>query len=86
MVAFLSELNGLDLWATDIGNAYLEAKMSELLFIVASPEFGDLEGHVIIMYKVLYDFVPQVYNGMNASPPVFKTWASSLARPNQISG
>jgi hypothetical protein len=30
MVAFLSELNSLDLWATDIGNAYLEAKTSEL--------------------------------------------------------
>jgi hypothetical protein len=39
MVAFLSELNGLDLWATDIGNTYLEAKTSELLFIIASPEF-----------------------------------------------
>jgi hypothetical protein len=54
MVAFLSELNGLDLWATDIGNAYLEAKTSELLFIVASPEFGDLEGHVLVIYKALY--------------------------------
>jgi hypothetical protein len=54
MVAFLSELNGLDLWATDIGNAYLEAKMSELLFIVASPEFGDLEGHMLVIYKGLY--------------------------------
>jgi hypothetical protein len=54
MVAFLSELNGLDLWATDIGNAYLEAKTSELLFIIAGPEFGDLEGHMLIIYKVLY--------------------------------
>jgi hypothetical protein len=54
MVAFLSELNGLDLWPTDIGNAYLEAKMSELLFIVASPEFGDLEGHMLVIYKALY--------------------------------
>ena len=26
MVIFLAELNGLDLWATDIGNAYLEAE------------------------------------------------------------
>jgi hypothetical protein len=25
IITFLSELNGLDLWATDIGNAYLEA-------------------------------------------------------------
>jgi hypothetical protein len=54
MVAFLSELNGLDLWATDIGNAYLEAKTSELLFIVAGPEFGDLEGHMLVIYKALY--------------------------------
>jgi hypothetical protein len=54
MVAFLSELNGLDLWATDIGNAYLETKMSELLFIIASPEFGDLEGHMLVIYKALY--------------------------------
>jgi hypothetical protein len=54
MVAFLSELNGLDLWATNIGNAYLEAKTSELLFIVAGPEFGDLEGHMLVIYKALY--------------------------------
>jgi hypothetical protein len=54
MVAFLSELNGLDLWATDIGNTYLEAKTSELLFIIASLEFGDLEGHMLIIYKALY--------------------------------
>jgi hypothetical protein len=68
MVAFLSELNGLNLWATDIGNAYLEAKTSELLFIVAGPEFGDLEGHMLIIYiKRCTDFVPQAYAGMNAS-------------------
>jgi hypothetical protein len=54
MVAFLSELNGLDLWATNIGNTYLEAKTSELLFIVAGPEFGDLEGHMLVIYKALY--------------------------------
>jgi hypothetical protein len=54
MVAFLSELNGLNLRATNIGIAYLEAKMSELLFIVAGPEFGDLEGHMLIIYKELY--------------------------------
>jgi hypothetical protein len=28
--------------------------MSELLFIVASPEFGDLEGHMLVIYKALY--------------------------------
>jgi hypothetical protein len=54
MVAFLSELNGLDLWATDISNAYLEARTSELLFIIAGPEFGGLEGHMLVIYKALY--------------------------------
>jgi hypothetical protein len=54
MVAFLSELNGLDLWATDISNAYLEARTSELLFIIASPEFGGLEGHMLVIFKALY--------------------------------
>jgi hypothetical protein len=87
MVAFLSELNGLNLWATDIGNAYLEAKTSELLFIIASPEFGDLEGHMLVIYKALYGLRSSgLHTGMNASLHVFKTWASSLARLNQISG
>jgi hypothetical protein len=54
MVAFLSELNSLNLWATDIDNACLEAKTFELLFIVAGPEFGDLEGHMLVIYQALY--------------------------------
>jgi hypothetical protein len=54
MLIFLAELNGLNTWATDIGNAYLEAKTSELVYIIAGPEFGDLEGHVLIIYKALY--------------------------------
>jgi hypothetical protein len=43
IVTFLSELNGLDLWATDICNAYLEAFTMEQNYIVAGPEFGQLE-------------------------------------------
>ena len=35
MVIFLAELNGLDLWATDIGNAYLEAETKEKVYIIA---------------------------------------------------
>jgi hypothetical protein len=44
----LSELNGMELWATDIGNAYLEAYTAEKLYIVAGREFGELEGHMLI--------------------------------------
>ena len=53
MVTFLSELSDLELWATDVGSACLEARTAELLFIVAGPEFGDLEGHVLVTYKAL---------------------------------
>jgi hypothetical protein len=54
IITFLSELNGLDLWATDIGNAYLEAFTMERNYIVAGPEFGQLEGHYLIIVKALY--------------------------------
>ena len=35
MMIFLAELNQLDTWATDIGNAYLEARTSEMVYITA---------------------------------------------------
>jgi hypothetical protein len=54
LVLFLAELNGLDLWATDIGNAYLEAFTSEKVYIIAGPEFGELEGHILTISKALY--------------------------------
>ena len=53
-VIFLAELNGLEAWATDIGNAYLEAETSEKVFVVAGPEFGELEGHTLVIFKALY--------------------------------
>ena len=54
LALFLAELNGLETWATDIGNAYLEAKTSEHVYIEAGPEFGDREGHILIIHKALY--------------------------------
>jgi hypothetical protein len=54
LVLFLAELNGLEMWATDIGNAYLEAKTSKKVYIEAGPEFGDQEGHILIIWKALY--------------------------------
>ena len=54
LIMFLAELNGLDIWATDVGNAYLEAKTLERVFIIAGPEFGELEGHLLVVFKALY--------------------------------
>ena len=54
LVIFLAKLNNLEVWGADIGNAYLEAKTKEKLYIVAGPEFEELEGHILVIYKVLY--------------------------------
>ena len=54
IVIFLAGLNGLDLWATDIGNACLEAETKEKVYIIAGKEFGDLEGHILVIHKALY--------------------------------
>ncbi len=68
LVIFLAELNDLEIWATDIGNAYLEALTTETVYIIAGPEFGDLEGHILVIYKALY--------GLRSSG---KRWGERLA-------
>jgi hypothetical protein len=50
----LAELNQLELWGADVGNAYLEATTKEKVYIVGGPEFGSLEGHTLIIFKALY--------------------------------
>jgi len=54
LVLFLAELNDLDTYCTDIGNAYLEATTAEKVCIIAGPEFGELQGHLLIIRKALY--------------------------------
>ena len=54
ILVFLAKLNGLETWSTDIGNAYLEAETKEKVYIIAGPEFGELEGHTLIIFKALY--------------------------------
>ena len=54
LVVFAAELNGLQMWATDVGNAYLEAFTLEKVYIVAGPEFGERHGHILIIRKALY--------------------------------
>ena len=54
LVVFLAKLNNLEVWGADIGNAYLEAKTKEKLYVVAGSEFDELEGHILVIYKALY--------------------------------
>ena len=54
-IAFLlAALNGLDIMACDIGNAYLNASCREKVWFVAGQEFGSRQGTVIRIVGVLY--------------------------------
>ena len=53
LVIILGKLNNLDIWRADIGSAYLEAFNDEILYIVAGPEFQELEGYILIFLKTL---------------------------------
>ena len=54
MMVFLAELNVLEIWGTDISSAYLEAKTKEKLYVIAGPEFAELQGHTLVVFKALY--------------------------------
>ena len=47
-------MNGLQVTGGDIGNAYLEAYTKEKICFRAGPEFGPLEGHLMVVEKALY--------------------------------
>jgi hypothetical protein len=48
-------LNGLEVCAADIRNAYLQAPSSNKDYIICGPEFGiEHEGKVALIHRVLY--------------------------------
>ena len=50
----LAIYNNLDICAADVSSAYLEAYTQEKLYIIAGPEFKELEGHILLIDKALY--------------------------------
>ena len=56
MITFLAELNGLEFWSTDIGNAYLESDTMEKVYVIGGKELEGvgLEGHTLVIVKALY--------------------------------
>jgi hypothetical protein len=54
IVLFLVDLHNLEICATNIGNTYLEAFASEKVYFIAGPEFGEHEGHILIISRALY--------------------------------
>ena len=54
IVLFVAELNKLEAWGADIGNAYLEAKTKEKVYVIGDRGFGKLHGHTLVIFKALY--------------------------------
>ena len=55
LVIFLGKLNNLDIWGADIGNTYLEAFTDDKRYIVAGPEFEEVEGYLLIFSRHYMD-------------------------------
>ena len=54
ILTFIAELNDMEVWCTDIGNAYLESYTKEKVYIIAGEEFGNRAGHTLILRKAIY--------------------------------
>jgi hypothetical protein len=48
------ELNNLEIMVGDVSSAYLEAYTHEKVCFRAGPEFGPLEGHLLVIVRALY--------------------------------
>jgi Reverse transcriptase (RNA-dependent DNA polymerase) len=49
-----AELNDLDIMVGDVSSAYLQAFTQEKVCFLAGPEFGPLEGHLLVIVCALY--------------------------------
>ena len=54
IVTAITELNDLEVWGTDVGNAYLESYTTEKIIFTAGKEFEKRAGHLFKVVKALY--------------------------------
>ena len=66
----ISALNGLEILACDIQNAYLTAKCREIIWTTAEPEFDLEEGSIMVLKMALY--------GLKSSGAAFRSKLASL--------
>jgi hypothetical protein len=83
-VMFIGELNHMQMKAADVGNAYLEALTTEKVAFIAGPEFGDKEGHTMIIVQALYGLKSSGarYHDLWANTMDFLGWFPSKADPD----
>ena len=54
IVTNIAEINDLEVWGTDVGNAYLESYTTEKIIFTAGQELGERSGHLFKAVKALY--------------------------------
>ena len=81
---FPAELNNLELWGADVGNAYLQAPTRGKLNIVGGPEFEELQFLSCTKHFMVQDQEEHV--GMINSLTNSITWVSSLQEQTQTYG
>ena len=54
ILTFLDRFDGLDTCVIDIDNDYNEGETLEILAIITGTKFGDLEGHILLIFKEIY--------------------------------
>ena len=74
----MSELDVMELWATDIGNAYLDVVTREKLYIRAGPEFGKWKDTFLLPTKHCMDYVSAGSYSDKSYKNVFKILDSNL--------
>jgi len=81
---FLAQLNGLEVTAADIGNAYLHGVTREKVYCIAGPEFGPLQGHCMLVRKSIYGLRTSSARWHEALSDTLKRmgYAPSYADPN----
>jgi hypothetical protein len=70
----------------DAATTYLEAFTMERNYIVAGPEFGQLEGHYLIIVKALYGLRTSGLRWHECFADCLRNEGFHLARQNLISG
>jgi Reverse transcriptase (RNA-dependent DNA polymerase) len=85
MAFLLAALNDLDIWAADVGNAYLNAKVREKIWTITGLEFGvNNKGKVAIIEKALYGLKSSgaAWRSLFASTLVNFNFVNSIADPD----
>jgi hypothetical protein len=73
-----AELNELQTMVGNVSSAYLQAYTKKKVCIVAGPEFGAIQGHLLTIEYHCMAYVLQAHDGMTDSLILSKTWAYSM--------